>query len=73
MKGVDGQPSRMPNQACGGRLPTRPAVAKLLADLTHAGTGAAWPRQATSTASIIDEVRGNDVAPQRLGLRSELV
>ena len=45
-----------------------PAVAELLADLTHAGKDASWVRQATSTSSIIDMVLGGDVASARLEL-----
>jgi hypothetical protein len=45
-----------------------PAVAELLADLTHAGQDAAWARQATSTSSIIDMVLGDGVASARLEL-----
>ena len=45
-----------------------PAVAELLADLTHAGKDASWARQATSTSSIIDLVLGGDVASARLEL-----
>ena len=46
----------------------KPAVAELLADLTHAGQDAAWARQATSTSSIIDMVLGDGVASARLEL-----
>ena len=46
----------------------QPAVADLLADLTHAGKDAAWARQATSTSSIIDMVLGDGVASTRLEL-----
>ena len=45
-----------------------PAVAGLLAELTHVGTDAAWARQATSTSSIIDMVLGDGVASARLEL-----
>jgi len=40
-------------RAAFGAFLQRPAVAELLADLTHAGTDAAWARQGTSTSSII--------------------
>jgi hypothetical protein len=46
----------------------RPAIAGLLADLTHAGRDAAWARQATSAPSIIDMVLGDGVASARLEL-----
>jgi hypothetical protein len=46
----------------------KPAVAQLLADLTHAGQDAVWVRQATSTSSIIDMVLGDGVASARLEL-----
>lgn len=45
-----------------------PAVAELLADLTHAGQCAVWARQATNTSSIIDMVLGDGVASARLEL-----
>ena len=45
-----------------------PAVAELLADLTHAGQDASWARQATSTSSIIDLVLGGGVGSARLEL-----
>lgn len=45
-----------------------PAVVELLADLTHAGQCAVWPRQATSTSSIIAMVLGDGVASARLEL-----
>ena len=46
----------------------KPAVTKLLADLTHADKDAAWARQATSTSSIIDMVLGDGVASARVEL-----
>lgn len=45
-----------------------PAIAGLLADLTHADGDAAWARQGTSTPSIIDMVLGEGVASARLEL-----
>lgn len=45
-----------------------PAVAELLADLTHVGTDVVWARQATSTSSVIDMVLGDGVASARLEL-----
>jgi hypothetical protein len=45
-----------------------PAVAELLAELTHVGANMVWARQATSTSSIIDMVLGDGVASARLEL-----
>jgi hypothetical protein len=55
-------------RAAFGAFLQRPAVAELLADLTHAGQDAAWVRQATSTSSIIDMVLGDGVASAWLEL-----
>ncbi len=55
-------------RAAFGAFLQKPAVAELLADLTHAGKDAAWARRATSTSSIIDMVLGDGVASARLEL-----
>jgi hypothetical protein len=55
-------------RAAFGAFLRKPAVAELLADLTHAGRDAAWARQATGTPSTIDMVLGDGVASARLEL-----
>src|SRR5260370_3566802 len=55
-------------RAAFGAFLRKPAIAELLADMTHVGTDASWERQASNTSSIIDMVLGHGRASARLEL-----